>query len=53
LGLGYNFGGSRIDLAYENSNRTINQQLYDAGLTNTTRIKTDYSNFIVSLSMNL
>ena len=53
LGLGYNFGGSRIDLAYGNSNRTINQQLYDAGLTNTTRIKTDYSNFIVSLSMNL
>jgi hypothetical protein len=53
LGIGYNFGGSRLDLAYENSNRTINQQLYDVGLTNTTRIKTDYSNFTLSLSMNL
>jgi hypothetical protein len=53
LGIGYNFGGSRLDLAYENSNRTINQQLYDVGLTNAAQIKTDYSNFTVSLSMNL
>jgi hypothetical protein len=53
LGIGYNIGGSRVDLAYENSNRTVNQQLYNVGLTNTTRIKTDYSNVTVSLSMNL
>lgn len=53
LGIGYNFGGTRIDLAYENSDRTINHQLYNVGLTSTTRIDTENSNFTVSLSMNL
>lgn len=53
LGLGYNFGGSRIDLSYENSKRTINHQLYNAGLTSAASIDAENSNFTLSLSMNL
>lgn len=53
LGIGYNFGSSRLDVAYQNSKRTINQQLYDVGLTSTTGINTENSIFTVSLSMNL
>ena len=53
LGIGYNFGGTRLDLAYENSKRDINYQLYNVGLTNAARISRESSNFTLSLSMNL
>lgn len=53
LGVGYNFGGARIDLAYENSKRDINYQLYNVGLTDVARINSENSNFTLSLSMNL
>ena len=53
LGLGYNFGNTKLDLAFENSKRKINQQLYSTGLTSTTLIDTDNTNFTLSLSMNL
>jgi len=53
LGLGYNFGNSKLDLAYENSKRTINHALYNVGLTSPTRIATENSNVTLTLSMNL
>jgi len=53
LGIGYNFGSSRLDLAYENSKRKINQELYNVGLTSATSIASENSNFTLSLSMNL
>ena len=53
FGLGFNFGSSRLDLAYENSKRTINQELYNVGLTSVTRIDAENSNITLSLSMNL
>lgn len=53
LGLGYNFGNAKVDLAYENSKRTIDSQLYNVGLTDAARIDTENSNFTVSLSFNL
>lgn len=53
LGIGYNFGGTRLDLAYENAKRDINYQLYNVGLTNAARINKENSNFTLSLSMNL
>jgi len=53
LGIGYNFGGTKLDLAYENSKRDINYQLYSVGLTNAARINKENSNFTLSLSMNL
>lgn len=53
LGIGYNFGNSKIDLAYENSKRTTNHQLYNIGLTSATSINAENSIFTVTLSMNL
>ncbi|MBE9489209.1 MAG: transporter [Bacteroidetes bacterium] len=53
LGFGYNFGNTKVDIAYENSNRIIGSQLYNVGLTDAARIDTENSNFTVSLSLNL
>ncbi|NND15577.1 MAG: aromatic hydrocarbon degradation protein [Eudoraea sp.] len=33
LGLGYSFGGSRLDLAFNQSERDINMPLYDVGIS--------------------
>lgn len=53
LGLGYNFGNIRLDLAYDNARRTDNPQLYQVGLINTTRIERDLSSVILSLSFGI
>jgi hypothetical protein len=53
LGLGFNFGESRLDLAYENSKRNIDQLLYDAGNLGSTRVNASNSNVSLTLSMNL
>ena len=53
LGLGYNFGNSRIDLSYENSKRAISQNLYSTGALGSTYIERNISDFTISLSMNL
>lgn len=50
MGLGYNFGNIKIDLAYNNATRTDNPQLYQVGLTNTASLDRDFSNVILSLS---
>jgi hypothetical protein len=51
LGLGYNFGGTTIDLAYQNSERKLNYQLYNIGLTDSAKLNTD--NSLVTLTLNL
>jgi len=53
FGLGYNFGITKLDLAYENTKRTVDHQLYNIGLTDTARIDTENSNFILTLSLSL
>jgi len=53
LGLGYSFGMTKLDLAYENSQREINHQLYNIGLTDAARIDTENSNIILTLSLSL
>jgi hypothetical protein len=53
LGLGYDFGGTRLDLAYENSKRSIDQQFFNAGNLDTARINRVNSNVSITLSMNL
>jgi len=53
MGFGYNFGNIKLDLAYDNSSRTDNPQLYQVGLTNTANIKRDFSSVILSLSFGL
>jgi len=51
LGFGYNFGLSKIDFAYSQSNQDVSHQLYDTGLTN--RAKIDESNAAVVASFTL
>lgn len=53
LGLGYNFGAFKLDLAYENSERDMNYQLYDIGLTDVSRVSANNSNITLSMSFNL
>lgn len=52
-GLGYNFGNLKLDMAYENSTRIDNPQLYQVGLTNTAGIERDFSSVILSLSFGM
>ncbi|MAP81502.1 MAG: transporter [Aequorivita sp.] len=52
LGAGYNFGSFTGDIAYSRSEQQRNQQLYSIGLTNTAKIDSVYSNFILSLGFN-
>lgn len=53
LGLGYNFGTTRLDLTYDNSERETNYQLFDVGLTDSVNLNTDNTNFTLSLSFIL
>lgn len=53
LGIGYDFGGTKLDLAYENSERSLNHQLYNIGLTDTVKLNTDNSLVTLTLSMKL
>ena len=53
LGLGYDFGGSRLDLAYENSKREMDHRFFNAGNLDTARINTTNSNVSLTLSMSL
>ena len=53
FGLGFSFGDSRLDLAYENSKRDVDQRLFDAGNLGSTRINSSNSNVSLTLSMNL
>ena len=53
LGLGYSFGNTSLDFAYENSERDLNYQLYNTGLTDTVRLNTDNSLFTLTLSTTL
>ena len=53
LGLGYDFGGSRLDLAYENSKRSMDNRFFNAGNLDTARTDRTNSNVSLTLSMSL
>ena len=53
LGAGYNFGITRLDLAFSQSQRDIDYQLFETGLTNTATIDKITTNLILSMSINL
>ncbi|MEG3657191.1 outer membrane protein transport protein [Arenibacter palladensis] len=50
-GIGYNFGGSRLDLSYNYSTQDINKQLFDVGLPTPASITN--KNSVVSLGYTL
>lgn len=52
-GLGFNFGNLKLDLAYEQSTRIDNPQLYQIGLTNTAGIERNFNTVILSLSFGI
>ncbi len=53
LGLGYNFGNSRLDVAFVNTDRTTSQELYSSGDLGATTVDTNISDLTISLSINL
>lgn len=52
LGAGYNFGESRLDISFANSQRYFNQSLISSGMTDTARIKNTNNNITVTYSVN-
>lgn len=50
-GLGYDFGGSRLDLAYGRTNREVNQLLFDSGATNAATINRQLTNINLSYTL--
>lgn len=53
LGIGYNFGNTRLDVTYDQSNRTNQTSLYNVGLTDAATIDRTNSNLTLSLSFNI
>src|SRR5690606_15578334 len=48
-GLGYNFGATKLDLAYSRASREYNQALFNTGLTDTSKIEMTTNNVFLSL----
>ena len=53
LGLGYNFGNTRLDLTYDYFERDSDIPLYNVGLTDTANVLNKNSNVTLSLSFNI
>ncbi|MFH6602106.1 OmpP1/FadL family transporter [Maribacter algicola] len=51
-GIGYNFGGSRLDLAFNRSEQDINKQLFDTGLTTRALINNINTNVTLGYTLN-
>lgn len=51
-GIGYNFGGSRLDLAYSRSEQDINEKLFDVGLDTPALVKNTRSNITLGYTLN-
>ncbi|MBU7569981.1 MAG: transporter, partial [Flavobacterium sp.] len=52
-GLGYNFGGTRLDAAYSYAKRDIQQTFFSQGLVDPTTVKTVSNNVTLTLLMDL
>lgn len=53
LGLGYDFGNIKLDLAFDQSNRDINYQLYSVGLTDAALVDSNNTNVTLTLGFSL
>ena len=53
LGLGYNFGNTKLDLTYDAYNQSRDHQLFDTGLTDATTIDANNSNITLTLGFQL
>ncbi|MFG6687909.1 transporter [Mariniflexile sp. HNIBRBA6329] len=53
LGIGYSFGNTKLDVTYDQANRTNETPLYNVGLTDAAVIDKTNSNITLSLSFNI
>ncbi|AUC82233.1 OmpP1/FadL family transporter [Lacinutrix sp. Bg11-31] len=53
LGLGYNFGNTKLDLTYDDYNQSKEYQLYSTGLTDAASIDANNSNITLTLGFRL
>ncbi|MCF7568521.1 outer membrane protein transport protein [Sabulilitoribacter arenilitoris] len=53
LGIGYNFGNTKLDVTYDQFSRTSQTSLYNVGLTDAATIDRTNSNLTLSLSFNI
>ncbi len=53
LGLGYNFGNTKLDLTYDTAQQDRNQSLYNIGLTDAAALDRKISNITLSLGFSL
>lgn len=53
VGLGYNFGSTRLDLTFDQAERTVNNPLYSVGLTDAATVDAVNSNVTLTLAFNL
>ncbi len=53
LGLGYNFGNTKLDVSFDQSQRTSDYQFFDAGFTDAATIDAKNTNVMVSLGFRL
>ncbi|OEK08748.1 transporter [Flavivirga aquatica] len=53
LGIGYNFGNTKLDLTYDQSERSFATPLYNIGLIDTVSIDRTNSNVTLSISFNI
>ena len=51
-GVGYNFGESRLDVAYANDHRNYNMALVSSGMNDAARIRTTNNNVTLTYSIN-
>ena len=52
-GFGYNFGGTRLDLAYSHTQRDSQKQFFSIGMTDSSKITTKTNNITMTLSFEL
>ena len=53
LGLGYDFGGAALDLAYQHSEQERNQQLFNVGLVDAAQVNGINNNVTLSFTLKL
>ncbi|VXB64965.1 Transporter [Flavobacterium sp. 9AF] len=51
-GVGFNFGESKLDLAYSHTDRNYNQNFVSSGMNDTARIRTRQNNVTLTYSIN-
>lgn len=50
-GIGYDFGGSRLDLAFSRTEQDVNEFFFDSGATNTALVNRTNSNIVLSYTL--